>query len=126
MQWARLALVGCAALGLAAIAFDSEAGRSGGGGRGHGASGGHAGAHAGHAHHFHHGGTRVFIGAGFIAWPAAYYWPGYYYPPAYYGPAVVPPPQYWYYCPAAAAYYPYVQDCPGGWQLVLPTPPQPY
>lgn len=132
MQWARLAVGSCTALALAAIAPDGVAGRSGGasggGGRSHGMSGGHAGVHPGHAHHFHHGGTRVFISAGFGAWPAAYYWPGYYYPPPYYYPypaAVVPSaPQYWYYCPAAAAYYPYVQDCPGGWQLVLPTPPQ--
>jgi hypothetical protein len=30
---------------------------------------------------------------------------------------------YWYYCAAAGAYYPYVQHCPGGWELVLPTAP---
>ena len=33
------------------------------------------------------------------------------------------PPQYWYYCDAAQAYYPYVQECPGEWRPVLPTPP---
>jgi hypothetical protein len=29
---------------------------------------------------------------------------------------------YWYYCADAKAYYPYVKDCPGGWQRVSPTP----
>lgn len=41
-------------------------------------------------------------------------------PPA---PAAVAPANYWYYCAAAKAYYPYVNDCPGGWQQVLPRPP---
>ena len=65
-------------------------------------------------------------------------------PPFYYQPQVVvvppsPPPvyieqyeapvqpaanaqQYWYYCTGAKGYYPYVQECPGGWQKVLPQP----
>ena len=30
--------------------------------------------------------------------------------------------QYWYYCAAAKGYYPYVKECPGGWQKVLPQP----
>jgi hypothetical protein len=30
---------------------------------------------------------------------------------------------YWYYCADAKAYYPYVSDCPGGWQQVVPQPP---
>jgi len=131
----RFATAACAALVLAAVALDSEArsgsggGRGGSGGRGHAMSGAKSGPHPGHVHHFHHGGTRVFIGASFAAWPAAYYYygPGYYYPPAYYAPVpVVPAPQYWYYCAPAGAYYPYVQNCPVGWELVIPTPPQPY
>lgn len=82
----------------------------------------------------------VFIGA-----PAYWYHPApyYYYPPAYYYPPVVaapasppvyiergnassPPEQsqgYWYYCPEARAYYPYVKQCAGGWQRV-PSQPQ--
>ena len=73
----------------------------------------------------------------------------YYYPPAYYPPVVVAPaaptvyveqaapqqqlpavqapPQapaaWWYYCAQAQAYYPYVRQCPGGWQRVSPQPP---
>lgn len=66
--------------------------------------------------------------------------PGWYYPPPYYSPPPVvvlppsPPPvyveqpreepveQYWYYCKSGKAYYPYVKDCPEGWQRVLPQP----
>lgn len=38
-------------------------------------------------------------------------------------PTGVPPPQVWYYCEAARAYYPYVSTCPGGWRQVPSTPP---
>ncbi len=34
------------------------------------------------------------------------------------GPAV----QYWYFCRGSNQYYPYVKECPGGWQKVLPQP----
>jgi len=34
-------------------------------------------------------------------------------------------PLYWAYCQSPEGYYPYVQDCPGGWQAVVPTPPAP-
>ena len=30
--------------------------------------------------------------------------------------------QYWYFCRGANAYYPYVKECPGGWQRVQPRP----
>lgn len=33
-----------------------------------------------------------------------------------------PPTQYWYYCEASRAYYPYVPTCPGGWQQVPAMP----
>jgi hypothetical protein len=33
-------------------------------------------------------------------------------------------PQDWYYCADSKAYYPYVRDCPAGWQRV-PAQPQP-
>jgi hypothetical protein len=67
--------------------------------------------HQGHAHRGHHHHGRVFVG-GFI-WPA--YYP-YYYPAPYYAA----PPGVWYYCPAYGAYYPYVTECPSGWQTVAP------
>jgi hypothetical protein len=38
-------------------------------------------------------------------------------------PIIAPPPvQYWYYCDASKAYYPYVATCPGGWRPVAATP----
>jgi hypothetical protein len=90
--------------------------------------------------------SRTNVQFGFVFGPPApaYYYPPYpryYYPPAapvYYQPAVaVPaaPPVYiergnaapsaapqdhWYYCPDARAYYPYVKECPGGWQRMVP------
>ncbi len=33
-----------------------------------------------------------------------------------------PPPQYWYYCRSAKRYYPYVRQCPNGWQKVPARP----
>jgi len=95
-------------------------------------------AHGGGRYHHGHSGVRfgLFLGA-----PA--YW--YYDQPRYYYPAPVvtvpsSPPvyiergdvqaapesqseNYWYYCTDAKAYYPYVKQCPGGWQRVVPQPP---
>ncbi|MBI3524229.1 MAG: hypothetical protein HY066_06825 [Betaproteobacteria bacterium] len=34
-----------------------------------------------------------------------------------------PPINYWYYCDGSKTYYPYVQECPGGWRKVPPQPP---
>ena len=87
-----------------------------------------------------HGGGHVFLGFNFgfpVYAPYYYYYP----PPVYYPPVVVQssPPVYverndqpqaaapqaqsfWYYCAGSRAYYPYVKDCPGGWQRVSPTP----
>ena len=31
---------------------------------------------------------------------------------------------YWHYCRESKAYYPYVKECPAGWQKVLPQPPK--
>ena len=76
--------------------------------------------------------------------PFPYYYPAYY--PTYYPapvvvqqqpavyveqPAPQPQPQpqvqqpatgYWYYCADSRAYYPYVKECPAGWQRVAPQP----
>ena len=92
------------------------------------------------------GHSRVRVGVGFyFGVPLAgfpYYYPPYYpyYPPYYPAPVVVQPqpsvyveqpvpqaapqpaPSYWYYCADSRAYYPYVRDCPGGWQRVSPQP----
>jgi hypothetical protein len=98
-----------------------------------------------------HGHVRFGVTIG-PYWGGPGYYPPYYYAP-YYPPVVVqapapapqvyieqqpvpatppPPPAapvaaapstYWYFCPAAKGYYPYVKECPGGWQKVLPQPP---
>jgi len=88
-----------------------------------------------------HGHVRfgVFIG-GPAYWPGAYYSP--YYSPYYYPrvvavpaapptyveqgderPAAAQTQSYWYYCAESKTYYPYVKQCPGGWQQVAPQPP---
>jgi len=76
--------------------------------------------------------------AGWGWYGAPYYPPYYYYPPT--SVVVVPQPQtyiqqdppaaaapapqpgYWYYCADAQAYYPYVKECPAGWERVTPQP----
>jgi TPR repeat protein len=49
----------------------------------------------------------------YVLQPAPVYAPGY-------RPSVAAPPaqQYWYFCSAADAYYPYVSSCQSGWQAV--------
>lgn len=98
---------------------------------GHGHGGGHW--HGGHSH----GHVGVFIGVPLGApWQ---YNPYYTYPPVVAVPAT--PPVYiqqglplqdqqqpklnswWYYCKALQGYYPYVKQCPSGWQLVPAQPP---
>jgi hypothetical protein len=77
---------------------------------------------------------RWAYGPGYYAGP--YYGPYYgapvvYAPPpvAYVSPpqpmvlAAQPQPQVWYYCAASGKYYPYVQNCPSGWQTQAATPP---
>jgi outer membrane protein OmpA-like peptidoglycan-associated protein len=79
-------------------------------------------------------GIGIGVGPGYYGGPG--YYPGYYYPGYYYdGPAYYyPPPQvvyeappvvveqapgaFWYYCPPAKNYFPYVRECPTGWQAV--------
>lgn len=67
-----------------------------------------------------------------------------YYPPVIVAPAPVPVPPpvyieqpaqqgaapqtadnaYWYYCNQPEGYYPYVKECPAGWQKITPQPAQ--
>ncbi|MGZ4969557.1 MAG: hypothetical protein ACXV8O_06660 [Methylobacter sp.] len=69
-----------------------------------------------------------------------FYYP-YYYPPSVITVPVTPPiyiqqpsppapaPQnpsgYWYYCTHPEGYYPYIKQCPKGWQQVEPIPSAP-
>lgn len=141
MSKARTFAVLAAAL-LFAAASVAEA-RPGSGGRG---GGGHGGARS-YSHSGGHsyarpsrGGARIVVGVPFAypVWrPAHYAAPVYYHPPpAGYAPAYAPAPvEYieqpqapqgdWFYCAPSRAYYPEVQDCPGGWQRVAPRPPAP-
>ncbi len=98
------------------------------------------------AHGYRYG-PRVSFGFVFgppVFWGSPY--PYYYYPPAYYYPPMAAVPaeptvyierpdntraapertrqDYWYYCPEAEAYYPYVKQCAKGWQKVPPQPQQ--
>lgn len=116
----KLALIAIAALAIVlSVTLPSQARGAGGPGFG----GGHPGGAAGHGgfdghhgvdghrgfdgHHFDH--HRFGFAPGF---PFYGYYP--YYPPenGYQAPA------YWYYCPSAGAYYPYVQSCPEAWEPV--------
>jgi hypothetical protein len=95
---------------------------------------GHGGGHSGgHGHVAFRGG--IFIGPGFW-WGPGWWGPGWWGPsyPYYPSPPVVeqqPPvyvqpepqtqqPNYWYYCQNPQGYYPYIQQCPGGWMTVVP------
>ena len=88
----------------------------------------------------------VYVGVPLFGFP--YYYPPYpyapYYYPAYYpapvvvqqqpavyveqpaaqqpAPAASQPQGYWYYCADSRGYYPYVKECPAGWQRVAPQP----
>jgi len=92
---------------------------------GHGHFGGHRHFHRGHA------GVGVLIAAP-LFWPW-YGAPSYYYPPVVAAPSSPPvyvergddlaaqsPSNDWYYCAESEGYYPYVKECPGGWQRVPP------
>lgn len=129
---AALALGLILLLGWAAVghAGGRGGGRGGGGhqgfhgGRGGGSQGGFHGhrggrGHGGHGFHHHGFHGRAFIGAApFFLWA-----PGYIYtpPPVVAAPLVYVQPGsngYWYYCPSAGAYYPYVAACAESWVLV--------
>ena len=145
MRAAAVALL----LALAVVVSDSALARKGGGhvsggkvhgghvSHGHGHFNGHHHKSFGHHHHgHHHGAAFVGFGVGFAypwSWyyPPPYYYPGYYYPqPVTYveqgaAPAPAEPAGWWYYCEASRTYYPYVKECPSGWQRVPALPPPP-
>jgi len=86
----------------------------------------------------------IYFNVPFPLWaPWYYYPPPYSYPYQYYHyppPVLTPPPTApyieqaparaapppsapdWFYCPGSKNYYPYVRECPGGWQRVPSTP----
>ena len=86
------------------------------------------------------GNVGIYFGP---SWGSGFY-PSPFYSPFYYPQQVIvvpaaPPPvyieqrqapvdlapaaqQYWHYCNSSKGYYPYVKECPEGWQQVLPQP----
>src|SRR3990167_3364362 len=134
MRYSKAVIALVAVLTAATSVSAFALGHSGDGGRGnqgshrgpadHAYSGVRAPAHrAASGRHF--GGRAricVFIGAPLYA-PLFYPAPSYYYPPPPVYIEQSPTPDYWYFCPELNAYYPYVEECPGSWQPVLPQPP---
>jgi hypothetical protein len=102
--------------------------------------GGHP--HGGYPGYYRGSGFGFYFGWPWYSRPYPYYaypyytYPYYpYYPPAVTVPSSPPvyierPPQstqqfpsgYWYYCDNPEGYYPYVKECPQGWQQVNPIP----
>jgi hypothetical protein len=151
-QWVGIIVILATMLFASAIPGHTRSGGGhGGGGRGfHSGHGwGGRGFHGGHGwggRGFHGGrgwgGVGVSIGVGpywgLYGYPYAYpYGYPYGYPYAYpytYPPQIYvqPSPQLsiqppssqpsWYYCDNPEGYYPYVQQCPGGWRTVAPSP----
>ena len=140
-KWIGMIVMLAALLLISAVPGHTDYG--GDGYRGHGYRGreyrGHG--YRGHGHRgpYRYGGPRVFISPRLVVPFGPYwrpYWEPYGYPPVVVAPsprvyvqpvppvaAQSPPPSYWYYCEDSQAYYPYVQQCPGGWRPVTPTPP---
>lgn len=118
-------------------AFDGHGGHHGGGHFG----GGHFGGHHGLDLHFGYG-LGLGYGLGYYGFGLPHYYP---YSPVVTVPAapvvavpasptayiqheIASAPQsqttnYWHYCRNPEGYYPYVRDCPGGWEKISPQPP---
>jgi hypothetical protein len=84
--------------------------------------------------HWVHGHHAQRFGWWWIVRGVWYWYPNPVYPyPDPYTPSIIvqiprttPPPTpapVWYYCTQLAGYYPYVPQCPSGWQAVPATPP---
>lgn len=122
---------------IGSITSNSVWARGGGFGGGH--YGGHYGGGWGHGGYYSGIGLGLGLGYGLGYYGAPYYSPYYAYPPAVVAVPVTPPVYiqqpppviqqypsgYWYYCNDPEGYYPYIDQCPSGWQQVEPTPPEP-
>jgi hypothetical protein len=151
IRWGQATLL---LLVLGMMAVEPVLARGGRGGHSGGRSSAHGSANSPGARTGAHGAPRHFAAPRYaprsrvwitpvIAAPLLFF------PPPYYSPQYFPPPvidappgaplyieqgdeqatpdsvqQYWYYCREANAYYPYVGECPEGWQRVAPQPSQ--
>ncbi len=143
----------CLAITLIGSTSINPAWAHGGGyGGGHYGGGYGGGAHYGRGYGGRHGGFRGGLGYGALGLGlglgmgyglGSYYGGGYNnyaysYPPTVIAVPTAPPvyiqqtpapvveqtqSNYWYYCQNPKGYYPYVRECPNGWQQVDPTPP---
>ena len=147
----KAVIVSVISIAALAVSLDASAQRyrgGGGGGGGRHYSGGGGGYYHGYrGGYYGHSHSHTSVGVGFVfggplwyGWPGyyPYYYPSYYYPPYYpsYGyPAAVQAPvyverggdvvaesPYWYYCRESNTYYPYVKECPAGWERVPAQP----
>jgi len=128
----KAALKACAVLLVLGVTLAAQPAAAGGPWRGH------------HSHWRSSIGISIGVpigGFGYFGYYPHFYSP-FYYPPYYPAPVIVQqqpvyverdplpapsaqpqaPAGYWYYCIASGAYYPYVKECPGGWQRVAPQP----
>ncbi|MBI3375282.1 MAG: hypothetical protein HY017_26480 [Betaproteobacteria bacterium] len=114
-----------ATVSIPALARGGHSGRSGGHAAHSGGARAHPGGHSGgaRAHPGVQSGARHFAGPRVGVFLGAPLYAPYYYPPAPLYMEQAPNPNYWYFCPDSNAYYPYVQQCPGGWQHVVPQAP---
>jgi hypothetical protein len=96
------------------------------------ARGGHHGGGGHHGVRGHHGFRHPHVFVGVVPFGIAPFWspnwPPYddlpYGYPLIMIPPAPPPPPSWYACDDPLGYYPYVQQCPGGWRPVPMTPPE--
>ena len=140
----------CLVIVLIGSITSNSAWAHGGGGVGHvggGWGGRYRGGHYSGGWGYGHGGHNGYSSFGFYFGAPFYSYPYYSYPyqyPYYYPPAIITvpatppvyiqrspsaaqqnPPGYWYYCNNPEGYYPYIKECPNGWQQVEPVPPAP-
>lgn len=121
---------------LLAPLFSGSVWAGGGHGWGHGGGGHFGGWHGGG--HFGYDlalGLGLGYGLGYYGYGMPYPYPYYPYQPVVAAPS--PPPvytqqnipttsepqtNYWHYCRNPDGYYPYVRECPGGWEKIPPQP----
>jgi len=144
------ALAAALALGVGAAISPPVSADRGGSGHGYYARGNYGHGYYGRGYYGGRGYYPRFgfyFGSAYPYYPYAYPYPYWGPPYPYYPPAVVAVPSsppvyiekgggsseapaaqgdvqaYWYYCAGSNAYYPYVKQCPGGWQRQVPMPP---
>ena len=132
----KLIKMACWIIALIGLVSSNSVSARGGGGHG----GGHHGGGWSHGGYYNGIGLGVLgLGYGLGYYSRPYYSPYYVYPPTIVTVPMTPPVYiqqaspvtqqypagYWYYCNNPSGYYPYIKQCPNGWQQVEPTPPAP-